>query len=74
MVINRQFNDIDVFAEAIKPLNIKADQLTPGGFLGTVNVANLGSLEFTHLHQNQAIQMKPWRSKMSTISCGMRLR
>ncbi|MEQ9622008.1 MAG: helix-turn-helix domain-containing protein [Coleofasciculus chthonoplastes F1-TOW-03] len=56
MVMNRQFDDIDAFAEAIKPLDIKVDQLTPGGFLGTVNFANFGSLEFTHINQNQMVR------------------
>ena len=57
LVVSRQFNDLDRFAEAVKPLNIKeGTQLSPGGFLGTVNFADFGNLKFTHLYQNQAIK------------------
>ena len=55
VVVTHQFNDLDRFAQAIKPLNIKeGSQLSPGGFLGTVNFADFGNLKFTHLYQNQA--------------------
>ncbi|MEY3402500.1 MAG: hypothetical protein AN487_17825 [Anabaena sp. CRKS33] len=53
VVVTRQFNDLDRFAQAIKPLNIKeSNQLSPGGFLGTINFADFGNLKFTHLYQN----------------------
>ncbi len=55
LVLSRQFNDLDRFGEAIKPLNVtEGSQLTPGGFLGTINFADFGNLKFTHLYQNQA--------------------
>ena len=55
LVLSRQFNDLDRFREAIKPLNVtEGSQLTPGGFLGTINFADFGNLKFTHLYQNQA--------------------
>ncbi|MDB9536537.1 helix-turn-helix domain-containing protein [Dolichospermum planctonicum CS-1226] len=55
LVFTRQFNDGYKFAQAIKPLNIKeGSQLSPGGFLGTLNFADFGDLKFTHLHQNQS--------------------
>ncbi|MBD1212189.1 MAG: helix-turn-helix domain-containing protein [Dolichospermum sp.] len=55
LVFSRQFNDGYKFAQAIKPLNIKeGSQLSPGGFLGTLNFADFGDLKFTHLHQNQS--------------------
>ena len=55
LVFSRQFNDTYKFAQAIKPLNIKeGSQLSPGGFLGTLNFADFGDLKFTHLHQNQS--------------------
>ncbi|GET35722.1 AraC family transcriptional regulator [Microseira wollei] len=56
LVVTRQFDDIDAFAEAIKPLDITVNQLTPGCFLGSVNFANFGSLKFTHVNQNQGIR------------------
>jgi AraC family ethanolamine operon transcriptional activator len=53
VVVTHQFNDLDRFAQAIKPLNIKeSNQLSPGGFLGTINFADFGNLKFTHLYQN----------------------
>ncbi|MDB9468994.1 helix-turn-helix domain-containing protein [Dolichospermum circinale] len=56
-VVTHQFNDLDRFVQAIKPLNIKeGNQLSPGGFLGTLNFADFGDLKFTHLHQNQSAQ------------------
>jgi AraC family ethanolamine operon transcriptional activator len=55
LVLSRQFNDLDRFREAIKPLNVtECTQLSPGGFLGTINFADFGNLKFTHLYQNQA--------------------
>jgi hypothetical protein len=42
-----QFDDLDAFAQAIKPLNITVNQLTPGSFLGTVKFADFGHLKFT---------------------------
>ncbi|MFN9617480.1 MAG: hypothetical protein ACK55Q_20605, partial [Dolichospermum sp.] len=55
LVFSRQFNDGYKFAQAIKQLNIKeGSQLSPGGFLGTLNFADFGDLKFTHLHQNQS--------------------
>ena len=63
LVVNRQFNDLDRFAEAIKPLNMKeGDQLSPGGFLGTLNFADFGNLKFTHLYQNQAAKATGMKS------------
>jgi AraC family ethanolamine operon transcriptional activator len=54
VVVTRQFKDAYKFAEAVKPLNIKeGSQLSPGGFLGTINFADFGDLKFTHVHQNQ---------------------
>jgi AraC family ethanolamine operon transcriptional activator len=62
-VVTHQFNDLDRFAQAIKPLNIKeGNQLSPGGFLGTVNFAEFGDLKFTHLHQNQVAQATGMKS------------
>jgi len=55
LVFTRQFDDTYKFAQAIKPLSIKeGSQLSPGGFLGTLNFADFGDLKFTHLHQNQS--------------------
>ena len=55
LVLSRQFNDLDRFREAIKPLNVtECTQLSRGGFLGTINFADFGNLKFTHLYQNQA--------------------
>ena len=59
LVLSRQFNDLDRFREAIKPLNVtEGSQLTPGGFLGTINFADFGNLKFTHLYQNQATKRR----------------
>ena len=55
LVLSRQFNDLDRFREAIKPLNVtECTQLSRGGFLGTINFADFGNLKFTHIYQNQA--------------------
>jgi hypothetical protein len=51
-----QFDDLDAFAQAIKPLNITVNQLTPGSFLGTVKFADFGHLKFTYVNQNQTFQ------------------
>ena len=62
-VVTRHFNDLDGFAKAIKPLNIKeGNQLSPGGFLGTINFADFGDLKFTHLYQNQAAKATGMKS------------
>ena len=63
VVVTCQFNDLDTFAQAIKPLNIKeGNQLSPGGFLGTINFADFGDLKFTHVHQNQAAKATGMKS------------
>ena len=63
VVVNHQFNDLDRFAQAIKPLNIKeGNQLSPGGFLGTINFADFGDLKFTHVHQNQVAKATGMKS------------
>ncbi|GCL42686.1 helix-turn-helix domain-containing protein [Dolichospermum planctonicum] len=63
VVVTHQFNDLDRFAQAIKPLNIKeGNQLSPGGFLGTINFADFGDLKFTHLHQNQVAKATGMKS------------
>jgi AraC family ethanolamine operon transcriptional activator len=55
LVFTRQFNDANKFGEAMKLITIKeGNQLSPGGFLGTINFADFGDLKFTHVHQNQA--------------------
>jgi AraC family ethanolamine operon transcriptional activator len=55
LVFTRQFNDANKFGEAMKLITIKeGNQLSPGGFLGTINFADFGNLKFTHLYQNQA--------------------
>ncbi len=57
LVVTHQFNDLDRFAQAIKSMNIKeGSQLSPGGFLGTLNFADFGDLNFTHVYQNQVAQ------------------
>jgi AraC family ethanolamine operon transcriptional activator len=63
LVVTRQFNDLDRFAQAIKPLNIKeGNQLSPGGFLGTINFTDFGDLKFTHVHQNQVAKATGMKS------------
>ena len=63
LVLSRQFNDLDRFGEAIKPLNItESTQLSPGGFLGTINFADFGNLKFTHVYQNQATKSNGGKS------------
>jgi AraC family ethanolamine operon transcriptional activator len=63
VVVTHQFNDLDRFAQAIKPLNIKeGNQLSPGGFLGTINFADFGDLKFTHVHQNQVAKATGMKS------------
>jgi AraC family ethanolamine operon transcriptional activator len=55
LVFTRQFNDANKFGESMKLITIKeGSQLSPGGFLGTINFADFGNLKFTHLYQNQA--------------------
>ncbi|MFB2977233.1 helix-turn-helix domain-containing protein [Microseira sp. BLCC-F43] len=56
VVMTRQFDDLDAFAAAIKPLDVTVNQLTPGRFLGTVNFADFGILKFTHVNQNQTFR------------------
>ncbi|MDB9536538.1 helix-turn-helix domain-containing protein [Dolichospermum planctonicum CS-1226] len=63
LVVTGQFNDLDRFAQAIKPLNIKeGTQLSPGGFLGTLNFADFRDLKFTHVYQNQAAKATGMKS------------
>ncbi len=62
-VITRQFDDIDAFAQGIKPLILTADQLTPGGFQGTLNIAQFSGLQFTYVRQNQTLQAKGEKSQ-----------
>lgn len=52
----RQLDDIDAFAEAIQPLNVRVNQLTSGEFLGDVNVADCGRVKFTCINSNQALR------------------
>lgn len=61
-VSTQQFDDIDTFAEAIQPLNVRIDQLTSGKFLGDVNVADCGRVKFTCINPNQALRMIGERS------------
>ncbi|MGA9382875.1 MAG: helix-turn-helix domain-containing protein [Phormidium sp.] len=58
VVVTRQFDDIDVCAQAIKQLNVTGTQLTSGQFVGRVNFADLGSLKFTDVTYNQAMRIK----------------
>lgn len=58
VVVTRQFDDIDVCAQAIKQLNITGTQLTSGQFAGRVSFADLGSLKFTDATYNQGIRIK----------------
>jgi AraC family transcriptional regulator, ethanolamine operon transcriptional activator len=58
LVFTRQFDDIDVWAQAIKHLNVTGNQLTSGQFVGRVNFADLGSLKFTDVTYNQAMRIK----------------
>ncbi|WP_271834652.1 helix-turn-helix domain-containing protein [Dolichospermum circinale] len=63
LVFTRQFNDGYKFAQSIKPLNIKeSSQLSPGGFLGTINFADFGDLKFTHVYQNQVAKASGTKS------------
>ncbi|MBD2269630.1 helix-turn-helix domain-containing protein [Anabaena sp. FACHB-1391] len=63
VVVTHQFNDPDRFAQAIKPLNIKeGNQLSPGGFLGTINFTEFGDLKFTHVYQNQVAKATGMKS------------
>ena len=63
VVVTHQFNDLDRFAQAIKPLNIKeGNQLSPGGFLGTINFTEFGDLKFTHVYQNQVAKATGMKS------------
>lgn len=57
VVITREFHDLDAFAEAIKPLNVTANQLTRGNFMGSVNFADFRGLKFTDVNQNQALKV-----------------
>ncbi|MDM9581417.1 hypothetical protein [Nostoc sp. GT001] len=56
LVITRQFNDIDAYAEAIKPLNVTSNQLTPGLFVGSINFADFRGLKFTQVNHNQGFR------------------
>lgn len=58
LVVTGQFDDIDVWAQAIKHLNVTGNQLTSGQFVGRVNFADLGSLKFTDATYNQAMRIK----------------
>ena len=58
LVVTRQFDDIDVCAQAIKHLKITANQLTSGQFVGRVNFADLGSVKFTDATYNQAVTIR----------------
>ncbi|MFM6487883.1 MAG: helix-turn-helix domain-containing protein, partial [Dolichospermum sp.] len=63
LFVTRQFNDLDRFAQAIKPLNIKqANQLSSGGFLGSINFVDFGNFNFTHLYQNQVAKASGMKS------------
>lgn len=57
LVLTRSFNDVDAFAGAVQSLNITSNQLTPGSFLGSINMADLGCLKFTHINQNQTLRV-----------------
>jgi len=57
-VFTRQFDDIDIWAQAIKQLKITGTQLTSGQFVGRVNFADLGSLKFIDVTYNQAMRIK----------------
>ncbi|XWK90158.1 MAG: helix-turn-helix domain-containing protein [Phormidium sp.] len=58
VVVTRQFDDIDVWAQAIKHLNVTGNQLTSGQFVGRVNLADLESVKFTDVTYNQAMRIK----------------
>jgi AraC family ethanolamine operon transcriptional activator len=62
LVVTRQFDDIDVCAQAIKQLKLTCTQLTSGQFVGRVNFADLGSLKFTDVTYNQAVRIKGLKS------------
>lgn len=62
VVITRQFDDIDACAKAIQPLNVTANQLTPGLFIGKINFADFRGLKFIHVTHNQAVTFKSSKS------------
>jgi AraC family ethanolamine operon transcriptional activator len=72
LILKHQFEDIDAWAEVMKPLNlIHRNQLTPGGFLGTINHALLPEVQLTYSTQNQNIHVtgpKPTHVFIFTIA------
>ncbi|WP_157871808.1 helix-turn-helix domain-containing protein [Gloeothece verrucosa] len=58
LVVTHEFDDIDLFTEALKPLTIVANQTSPGLFKGKINHFRFSGLQFTSISQNQSLYAK----------------